>query len=219
LIPALCRLHHQRPSLAHGGEIGFYPFDQPSGDQTWRRPKRHCSALLPTRAVDRMANNTLCHDNRCNAEGLSIRRRRWKRRSARNAPARMAAFGKVTSGSQMTVMGAILPVKRHGERLLSGMAPKPPDDRRVSTPAIGWWPSSNVANGWIAEPSSLSPASSLDHGVGSGEGRRRDREAERLCDPQIDDELKCFGLFDWEIRRLGTVEYPPDIDAAFAISA
>jgi hypothetical protein len=27
-------------------------------------------------------------------------------------------------------MGAILPAKQHGERLLSGMAPKPPDDRR-----------------------------------------------------------------------------------------
>jgi hypothetical protein len=26
-------------------------------------------------------------------------------------------------------MGAILPVKQHGERLLSGMAQKPPDDR------------------------------------------------------------------------------------------
>jgi len=29
-------------------------------------------------------------------------------------------------------MGAILPVKQHGERLLSGMAQKPPDDR------LGW---------------------------------------------------------------------------------
>jgi hypothetical protein len=93
----------------------------------------------------------------------------------------------------------------------------PPTDR--NGPAIGCWPSSNVANGWIAEPSSLSPAASLDHGVGTGEERRRDREAERLCGPQIDDELKRFGLFDWEIRRLGTAEYTPDIDAAFAISA
>ena len=32
-------------------------------------------------------------------------------------------------------MGAILPVKQHGERLLSGMAPKPPNDRLGSIAA------------------------------------------------------------------------------------
>ena len=35
----------------------------------------------------------------------------------------------------MAGLGAILPVKQHGERLLSGMAQKPPDDRLGSKAA------------------------------------------------------------------------------------
>ena len=33
-------------------------------------------------------------------------------------------------------MGVILPVRQHGERLLSGMAPKPPNDRRGRRRAV-----------------------------------------------------------------------------------
>jgi hypothetical protein len=45
----------------------------------------------------------------------------------------------------------------------------------------------------------------LDDLVGAGEQLLRDREAERLCSRQIDDEIEFGGLLDWNIRGLGSV--------------
>jgi hypothetical protein len=45
-------------------------------------------------------------------------------------------FGGAATIGRMAKLGANLPVKQHSERLLSGMAQQPPDDRLGSIPAV-----------------------------------------------------------------------------------
>jgi hypothetical protein len=71
----------------------------PNSDRTWRQPKKHRSALPPTRAVDRPAKDTLCCDNRRNAEGLSIPAA-GKAAAHRNRTCASGCFRKVTCGTE-----------------------------------------------------------------------------------------------------------------------
>ena len=51
----------------------------------------------------------------------------------------------------------------------------------------------------------------LDDLVRSHENRLRDREAERLGDLEVDDQLELSRLLDGEISRLGTLEDLVDV--------
>src|SRR6516165_6985653 len=49
-------------------------------------------------------------------------------------------------------------------------------------------------------------ASLLDHLIGAGEERRRDRQSQRLGSPKIDDQLELSWLFDRKVAHLGASE-------------
>src|SRR5215813_5925566 len=55
------------------------------------------------------------------------------------------------------------------------------------------------------------PFTSFDHLVGEGEQRRRNRQAERLGDLQIDDEIEFNRLLDRQIGRLRSAQNPVNI--------
>src|SRR5215831_16304267 len=60
-------------------------------------------------------------------------------------------------------------------------------------------------------------ARSLDHLISAGEDRRRDRQAERLCGVEIDNQLEPRRLLDRQIARLGALEDLPGVNADLAI--
>src|SRR5262249_56309443 len=58
---------------------------------------------------------------------------------------------------------------------------------------------------------------SLDHLVGAADKRQRNREAERLRGPEIDDHLDFRRLLDRHVSWLGAPENAPGVDAPEAI--
>src|SRR5690349_14134635 len=56
--------------------------------------------------------------------------------------------------------------------------------------------------------------SSFDDSIGSQQQRRRDRQAERLCGLQIDDQLELRGLLDGKIARLRALQDSVDKDGS-----
>ena len=64
----------------------------------------------------------------------------------------------------------------------------------------------------------MRPNVSFDHLVGAGEDRWRHGQTERIRGPEIDDQLECGWLLDWQIGRLGALQDLPDISTDIAIS-
>jgi len=61
------------------------------------------------------------------------------------------------------------------------------------------------------------PNDLLDHLVGASEQWQGNREAERLGDLEVDDQLDFYHLLDRQIGRLGTLEYAADEHAGLMI--
>src|SRR5262249_49906797 len=88
-----------------------------------------------------------------------------------------------------------------------------------------------VASGWSGRRVGLAPTGkappchgargkrSFDHLVGASEDRGRDRQAECLGGLEIDDQLECGPLLDWQIRGMGTFENLAGVNARLASGA
>src|SRR6516164_5119553 len=56
----------------------------------------------------------------------------------------------------------------------------------------------------------------FDHLVGAGKQCRRYLQAKCFRGPEVDHELKFRRLYHWQVRRLGSLENPPNVDPLLA---